>query len=877
MSYTEPKVQATQNFVNESTAAGEQNFYACVVGPGYRIETDEETVVTYTTSSNAHTYLLLANEYLDTRVTDTEELCYPISVWIEDARAEALATGGGNLGSVIYGTTSFVDSGAPFTETANGQYYVQITGNAGGTAAGTISHHVNDILSISIAAIGVVTIVFDSPLLTASDDDVRKDFYNGNTGEVAPILSVSSDRTTITVDTSALVGADFANQTISGTGNLIYGAPNVADAAVIYTASKTSTSTMTLGNWAGTFECSAVEYNLVDKQDVTLTKTTDWTTTSTILTVLTTVADSNAHDLITAYGTIHVAYRALEAGLALSQGWVYPATYTADITADIGAIVRYNTLAYGTYEAARNSSLKVCYVGVDETWLTDKSLAMTEATSYLSDKSDVYHIAPLTLNTTAHSTWDASVTSCSLAANGCWRVVYIARELQTSQSVLTDTTPERDSEGFINKLFRDSTGSFTTATAGDYLKVTGWTDIDFNPIVVDSAAVVAGTAISWNPGSMELTVAENLAAKFTAPYNVTVAVGKNINLTSGGSSAVTSTSADSGIYIDSDHTSGSNGLLYSDLGYRCTGVVHAGATTVFTLEGVGAAAVLDEAGGAAETLTIDIVDSIMSATQETALLANENTIISISDDYNMIITDAIGTRESGIYSGVTYNIYTPMTKNEQATMVAAYATSFANRRTRLVWPDYMMAADGTTKEWGYFLACSVAGWYSGHAVQQGMTRSTCGAGYEIKHSNGYFNTDQLNTIAEGAVSIFTQSTDGANVMCRQQISTDDSTIYYSEPSITHSVDYITYQIVSKLDKLIGKYNVTPELMDTVTMLLESVKTKALKKKARVGGVVKKMDIVFVRQDTDNLDIVEVELDVKPNVPCNGFSVNIKVS
>jgi hypothetical protein len=161
--------------------------------------------------------------------------------------------------------------------------------------------------------------------------------------------------------------------------------------------------------------------------------------------------------------------------------------------------------------------------------------------------------------------------------------------------------------------------------------------------------------------------------------------------------------------------------------------------------------------------------------------------------------------------------------------------------------------------------------------QESLTRHSIKSGYLLGHTNGYFSNLQLNIMAAGGVTIFKQTSAGVNAICRHQQSTDPSTIYYREPSITHSVDKASYMVWTALDKLPGFYSITEDLFTVGSAILESVKNRLLEKKPRIGGILKSFDITSFTQDTTDIDYCAVVLDCVPQVPCNGFKVLLRVN
>jgi hypothetical protein len=891
MAYVEPKTEITQSFVNQASNTLLQKLYSVIVGPGYRIDSDEDTGETYNSGAgNSYSYDISGTtEAVDTRASDTDEATYPITVWIEDAKALRYdSNASGTTASLGEGLTQVIDGTAPlgFTPKASGVIKFRLNQNVG-----NIYHKVNDVASITLNSPnpGQTTIAFNTPILGSADDDTGKDFTNGYTAETGNIVSVAADYKSLVIDTV------LSSTTVGSTGNLVWGPPNAVDASHEYTATKVSASTLTLSGWNSDYYFSACEYDVLEIFDYTLTKTTHWTTTSTALTVLGSITEGG--NALETYGTIHVAYRALRTDICSSVNWTDPDDSTASITSGIGTIVYYNTLAYGVYRASINcAGLKVGYVGVDATYLTDKATAFSEAIDVLLNTSSadgVYHLAPLSQLTSVHQSFDNHVDAASTKERGLWRVCYINKAILSSKAVVSATTAETAGDGQAYQTFKDTSGSgsFSLAAIDDILMITGWTKIARG--LIDTYTSTAGVTCTWDAGTKTLSFNENIGTAAGA-FSITAAelIGRNIRLEPDTDSVLTDTDDSTATYTDTDHPLGfnsqkfgANGTAAFALGYKVTAAAY-GATSTITLDEVDPSATLhDVAAVGTRVFKIHVYDTVLSAAHETAILARENKIASIVSNTEVGLDDTLATLTfagpvtaayTGNYVGVTYVVYGSPSKAEQASNIAAYAASFANRRTRLVWPDEYKDESGNTIK-GYMLCAEVAGYFSGKHPQQGLTNSAIASGYQLQHTNGYFSNTNLNTIADGGVMIFTQSTDGAQAACRQQLTTDDSTVYYKEASITHSVDTACYVTMAKLDPFLGKYNITQQLFDDVATAIEGVKKVLLKPKPRIGGILKKYELTAIEQNASNLDEVDVTITAVPNVPVNRFNVTMRVS
>ena len=800
---------------------------------------------------------------------------------MKNAKIERLAVGtGGATATVLANSNILADTANPF-----GALEFDGTTQITVAAITTVVHTLPVPSAIDAAA---NTITFDTPV--ARITDVGKSFVNPADAP-SNVVSVSADRKTYT-----LVAVGSA---VKVAGCYTTGAAH-SDEKKAYTITEIDAGSVNIAGIPADTSWDNVTYSAHEYLDVEFTDPTNATpkftvsALSIIMPALLTDESDGSGDNITIVTDVRLQYRSLKTSLALALTRIDISDYAASIATNLGTVTPYNTGAYAVYEACKNSNLDVYFTGVDAIWFTNRTLAMTEQDAYLRDYK-IYHIVPTSMLPAVHTVWDSNQAFCSTPAKGKWRKVYISRELQATEAITDETTAEDNADGFIEKVFHDIAGTFVTdgAASGDTVKVNSWGNV-YTMTQKDEATTsttVDAPEITWDGTTLTILANKLFAGGGTiSPFSALTAVecvGRVLKITTvAAASPITLTSADTSTYTDDDHATGNNGQTFAELGYMITRCVETAADTEFDLAAVGNGVVLAQPNGSGigEAITFMIYDGLLSANEEALLLRDGLAIDVVSDEVTITNTAAIknwGTTlvpvwHEAVYSLVDYEITSSISKDDQATFIAAYAQSMADRRMQMVWPDRMYDANSVLLR-GYFLAAATAGKYSGMPVQESLTRHYFSAGNSMDHSAVYFSSSQLNTIAEGGVTIMTQAVAGANVLCRHQQTTDRSTIYYAEPSITHSIDKVSYMVRETLDKLIGVFNITDQLFDVATTYLESIKKRVLKKKPRVGGILKYFDVIYVRQDPTDLDYVEVNLDTKPNVPCNGFNVTIKVN
>jgi len=218
-----------------------------------------------------------------------------------------------------------------------------------------------------------------------------------------------------------------------------------------------------------------------------------------------------------------------------------------------------------------------------------------------------------------------------------------------------------------------------------------------------------------------------------------------------------------------------------------------------------------------------------------------------------------------------------MSKTEQAEFIGAYAQSFAERRIVLIWPDEVEVSFNDTLILvpGYFFSAGVAGLVAGQKPQQPLTNLSVAGFTGLRHSNRYFNETQLKILSANGVFIGEQVVETASPYIRQQRTTDISSILKNELSVVKTVDFVSKLFRQELDPYTGKYNITPELIDTVKVVIEGLFSR-LKQQTNIGPVILSGRLISVTQDDVALDTLNVVVDIEVPVPANFIRVRIQV-
>ncbi len=233
----------------------------------------------------------------------------------------------------------------------------------------------------------------------------------------------------------------------------------------------------------------------------------------------------------------------------------------------------------------------------------------------------------------------------------------------------------------------------------------------------------------------------------------------------------------------------------------------------------------------------------------------------------------------GTLENVEYRIIRNMTKDQQADFLAGYATSFGSRRIYSMWPDILaISVNGqATKVPGYFAGGPLVGMCAGLPSQAGFTNLSLVGFIGREHSNDYFSDTQLDTIAGGGNLILVQPVPDAALSVRHQLSTDVSTIFFQELSVTKNVDLIARFFRGLYRPFLGIYNITDGLFDLLKTRGEGGITFLLNQRApRVGAPIRKGQLSRIEESATQPDSVEIDIGVSVPLPLNNIKLTLLV-
>lgn len=256
----------------------------------------------------------------------------------------------------------------------------------------------------------------------------------------------------------------------------------------------------------------------------------------------------------------------------------------------------------------------------------------------------------------------------------------------------------------------------------------------------------------------------------------------------------------------------------------------------------------------------------------------------ITDTVAEVYSNTVFYLNNGLSAEITQpqkiETYHPLDTAEKATAIAAQSTGYANRRMYNVFPSNL-GAFGTYVD-AIYGASAVAGLCSSVVPQQGLTNIEINGFDDIPVSYSMFSQAQLNEIAEGGTLIIMQETQGGTVYVRHQLSTAayENNLNTAELSITKNLDSISYYFAGILQPFIGRYNVTPELIEVIkTNILNGINYLGSYTSVGLLGpqlILDNTSIRTVEQHPTLKDRIVAIIDVELPYPVNVIEMHIVV-
>ena len=485
-----------------------------------------------------------------------------------------------------------------------------------------------------------------------------------------------------------------------------------------------------------------------------------------------------------------------------------------------------NPLAFGLSIMLQNTVTAVNGLGLDGNAVSDETLSYQAALDVLK-LTEMYALVPLTQNAVIHQLFKTHVEQLSQPDNKRERVAIINR-LKISMEVIAD-----------EKAIVDT-------VSGARIIVNTQTDGEHNGTALDTLTDATTDAF--------LTVEQGDIVTIVSGTNVTA-----------GEYVVGAKTDNNTLVMESDFVTGGaatdvNYFITRPDGVAADGIGFYDRDAQFISDGVAPGYYL-EISAAANSFAVGRFKIVG------VLSEREVQVEQIPG-----ITSAVG--------GITYEINRDLSRTEEAAAIGGYSESFGSRRVVNLWPDILETPVGQVVSDlpGYFGACAIGALTTGLPTQQGFTNLSISGFLGLQNSSGYFDDDQLDTIAGGGTMVLLQDGEEQPLYVLHQLTTDRSAIKFQEYSVTKNVDFIAKFLRGVYIDMIGQWNIIDTTMDELRTRATASMTflKDDTRLPRIGGVIRSGVLQSLEESETQIDTVKMRFKIDIPIPLNQLDITIEV-
>ena len=201
------------------------------------------------------------------------------------------------------------------------------------------------------------------------------------------------------------------------------------------------------------------------------------------------------------------------------------------------------------------------------------------------------------------------------------------------------------------------------------------------------------------------------------------------------------------------------------------------------------------------------------------------------------------------------------------------ATAIANRRVVLQWPPIVVGPVGTTSMRlpGYYRSAAWAARIASIGSVSPFTDVTIDGFTGLERSLGHYTDAQMDALAGAGVWIDYQPTTGAPLRCRQQLSTDPSTLVNREVSLTVLIDEVSRLLLYTLAGCTSGRYANQRWLDDVGIRAQAARAAA----TNMPGVRTLTILPIGLNEEGNRALVTYRL--VPYLPVDGVDVTLEVA
>lgn len=232
-------------------------------------------------------------------------------------------------------------------------------------------------------------------------------------------------------------------------------------------------------------------------------------------------------------------------------------------------------------------------------------------------------------------------------------------------------------------------------------------------------------------------------------------------------------------------------------------------------------------------------------------------------------------------SDMDYRISVALDKASQVEELGYISESFAYHRCVMIWPNECLVSSLTNvltgaqnRQKGWYLACAVGGMIAGLPSHQGFTNIGIGGVQQIFNSNDYFTDDQLTALRNKGWYVFVQESESSLPYTIHEVTTDVSAYAFGELMNIKNFDYIATYFKIILERFIGRWNILPETIVTITgSLTAGAKYLSLRNYPKIGSPLQSATIGLVEQP--EADRLELYMDIKMPTVLNQIGLHLR--
>jgi hypothetical protein len=575
---------------------------------------------------------------------------------------------------------------------------------------------------------------------------------------------------------------------------------------------------------------------------------------------------------LVSYATVYIAYRSLRQDLAD----VKTLNGITEIVGQLGLIDARNPLAVGLFVALSNSSTPLQAFGVQSQDLQGYA-AMKGA---ISTRNDVYAVVPLIqdpsviamLKTEFENLADPDYAVLNGVPQKFRMVIGAPTELPTTKLVIdvqTDGKTELNGSApaYVRTLVFPS-GDLIAAGVlpGDKLTIDNDTA---SPTVRDGVYTVAHVN-----SATSLEVDEDITGGAdTGDADVTINVGTTVG---------TRTGYNAQAFVGL--LSQVNDAFYLDL-------VDANGTFIDdgVLPGDFVEMPVDPTQSSFTSSTLLQIASIVS-NQRVRITNNGGNTSLVTNELPHGVSRAATTVLIPGTSTLRYRIVRALDKDGQVAELVAVADSIKSRRAVICWPDLvdvtsltdgsLLRSDPTVAapaapQPGYYLACAVGGLIASLPSHQGLTYLGIAAVSKIYNATPYFDDRQMSAISNGGWTVFQQDVPSALPYIIHQLTTDVSTLEFSEISLVKNFDFVSLFFSDILDDFLGQWNINDETKGFILSALQAgIDNLKLRRRVRIGAPIIDAQVTSLQENAVSADRLETFIEVDFPKPLNTIGLHL---